>query len=271
MFDMNKEKFGAFVSALRKEKGMTQKELAAALFISDKAVSKWETGQSLPDVSLLIPLADIFGVTVTELLQGERIANTQSMPAEDVESLVKKAVTLAEETEGRRKANTRFRPLYITAVVFSAMQIAGLYYLLPADSVVIQNVTLLCVMAAAFGVYLFFFVKEKLPAYYDSNKIGFYADRGFKINIPGVSFNNSNWPYVVKALRYWVIITSTTAPLVAVGCLIFIYDVMKMVSFPLPMPFRNVNNWEFAVSMLLLALYLGGMLAAIYFPAKKYE
>lgn len=46
MFSIDKQKFGAFVATLRREKGITQKELAARLFISDKAVSKWETGVS---------------------------------------------------------------------------------------------------------------------------------------------------------------------------------------------------------------------------------
>ena len=68
MFEIDRTKFGAFVSALRKEKGYTQKELAEKLFISDKAISKWETGVSIPDTSLLIPLADLLGITVTELL-----------------------------------------------------------------------------------------------------------------------------------------------------------------------------------------------------------
>ena len=57
MFALDKEQFGSFVAQLRKEKGLTQKELAQRLFLSDKAVSKWETGNSLPDVSLLVPLA----------------------------------------------------------------------------------------------------------------------------------------------------------------------------------------------------------------------
>ena len=51
---------------------MTQKELAAKLNVSDKAVSKWERGLSCPDISLLSPLSNIFGVTVTELLDGKR-------------------------------------------------------------------------------------------------------------------------------------------------------------------------------------------------------
>ncbi len=63
MHEINKSQFGQFLSARRKEKGYTQKELAQKLFLSDKAVSKWERGISLPDISLLIPLSDILDVT----------------------------------------------------------------------------------------------------------------------------------------------------------------------------------------------------------------
>ena len=58
MFEIDKMQFGKFIAERRKEKGYTQKTLAQKLCVSDKAVSKWETGNSLPDVSLLIPLAD---------------------------------------------------------------------------------------------------------------------------------------------------------------------------------------------------------------------
>ena len=61
-FEMDKERFGAFVAGERRRLGVTQRELAQRLFISDKAVSKWERGLSLPDVSLLIPLAELLGV-----------------------------------------------------------------------------------------------------------------------------------------------------------------------------------------------------------------
>ena len=53
MFEIDKQKFGTFIAELRKEKGMTQRELAEKLFISDKAVTKWETAQSIPDITLL--------------------------------------------------------------------------------------------------------------------------------------------------------------------------------------------------------------------------
>ena len=61
MYEMDKAKFGAFVAQLRKEQGVTQKDLAQKLYISDKAVSKWETGVNTPDVALLIPLAELLG------------------------------------------------------------------------------------------------------------------------------------------------------------------------------------------------------------------
>ena len=74
MEQIDRERFGTFLSELRKEKSFTQQELADRLFVSNKAVSKWERGLSLPDISLLTPLADILGVTVAELLKGERLA-----------------------------------------------------------------------------------------------------------------------------------------------------------------------------------------------------
>ena len=64
--------FGDFLYELRKEKGMTQAELAEALGVTNKAVSKWETGEAMPETSLLLPISRIFGVTVDELLAGKR-------------------------------------------------------------------------------------------------------------------------------------------------------------------------------------------------------
>ncbi len=64
---MDKEKIGSFISALRKEKGMTQKDLADRLHVSDRTISKWERGAGLPDASLMIGLSDLLGITVNEL------------------------------------------------------------------------------------------------------------------------------------------------------------------------------------------------------------
>lgn len=71
MFEIDKKTFGIFLAEQRKAKGFTQRELAEKLFISDKAVSKWERGLSMPDIFLLVPLAEILDVSVTELLGRE--------------------------------------------------------------------------------------------------------------------------------------------------------------------------------------------------------
>ncbi len=70
---MNSIRCGKFIAELRKDKKWTQTELAQAVGVTDKAVSRWETGKGYPDVSILKPLADMLGVTVNELLNGERI------------------------------------------------------------------------------------------------------------------------------------------------------------------------------------------------------
>ena len=70
---MNNEKTGALIAELRKEKGLTQDQLGEQVFVSGKAVSKWERGLSFPSVDVLEKLAEVLGVTVTELLAGERI------------------------------------------------------------------------------------------------------------------------------------------------------------------------------------------------------
>ena len=73
---MNKYVTGAVIRRLREDKKMTQEELAAKLFVSSKAISKWETGAGFPDISLLEPLARALDISVIELLNGEKIRNT---------------------------------------------------------------------------------------------------------------------------------------------------------------------------------------------------
>ena len=66
---------GAVIRELREKKKLTQEELAEKIYVSGKAVSKWETGQGFPDISLLEPLAEALGISVIELLSGEDIRN----------------------------------------------------------------------------------------------------------------------------------------------------------------------------------------------------
>ena len=70
---MDAQKMGAFIAQCRKEKQMTQEQLAQRLQVTDKAVSRWERGAGYPDVTLLKPLALALDVSVAELLEGERL------------------------------------------------------------------------------------------------------------------------------------------------------------------------------------------------------
>ena len=74
---MEKNTIGSFLTALRKANGMTQKDLAERLNVSDKAVSRWERDESYPDITQIPIIADIFGITSDELLRGER-GNTEN-------------------------------------------------------------------------------------------------------------------------------------------------------------------------------------------------
>lgn len=70
---LNQEKIGKFIAERRKAQELTQKQLAEKLNVSDKAVSKWETGRSLPDNALLLDLCAMLSISVNELLSGERL------------------------------------------------------------------------------------------------------------------------------------------------------------------------------------------------------
>lgn len=72
---MNQYVTGAVIKQLREQKGLTQAELAAALDVSDKAISKWETGRGYPDITLLDPLAKALSISTIELLAGNSISN----------------------------------------------------------------------------------------------------------------------------------------------------------------------------------------------------
>lgn len=74
---MEPQKTGQFICILRKQRGLTQRELAEAIGVTDKAVSRWERGRGLPDVSLLSPLAGALGTSVTELLAGEPLSEEE--------------------------------------------------------------------------------------------------------------------------------------------------------------------------------------------------
>ena len=123
MTHIDKQAFGTFVAMLRKEKGITQKELAQRLFLSDKAVSKWETAASVPSIDLLIPLADLLGVTVTELLMCRRMEQDNALSAAQVEQVVKTAVSYSDKPPRAYQKNRKWGLIYILSLLIACLEL----------------------------------------------------------------------------------------------------------------------------------------------------
>lgn len=113
-------KTGAFIAQLRKEHHLTQKELAEKINVTDKAISRWETGKGLPEVSLLIPLADTLHVSVNELLTGERVE--QDKIIDNANKVIVETIT-----KSNRTVSTYDILLFI---IFCIIQLA-VFYILP--------------------------------------------------------------------------------------------------------------------------------------------
>ncbi|MEE1328561.1 MAG: helix-turn-helix transcriptional regulator [Oscillospiraceae bacterium] len=125
---MNQQKIGEFLKHLRKEQGLTQEQLAEAFYVSSRTVSRWETGSNMPDLEILIELADFYHVDIREIIDGER--KSENMDNETKDTLKKVAEYAVEEKNLQRK------PLYkatgwiaislIFAVVLFARETKGL-------------------------------------------------------------------------------------------------------------------------------------------------
>lgn len=147
---MNYNKIGLFLTSLRKEKNLTQAKLAEMLFVSEKTVSKWENGKSIPDTTILPKLCEIFGVTLNELLCGEK--NSAEKNSEQI------LFNLAKELEQKNKLiKTSMWFLMIVSIValLGGIIVAGLF--MPEgvwQLVVILGITILFLIPCFFALKL---------------------------------------------------------------------------------------------------------------------
>lgn len=122
---MNQMKIGTFLKALRKEKDLTQEQLAEQLNISGRTVSRWETGKNMPDISILVDLAEFYHVSIPEIIDGER--KSRRMHEEVKETVLK----LSDYTETvNQKIKKRLFLLTIIAllgmIAFIGIELSGL-------------------------------------------------------------------------------------------------------------------------------------------------
>lgn len=258
MFDIDKKDFGCFLAELRKEKGITQKELAEKLFVSDKAVSKWECGLSMPDITLLVPLSKILDVTVTELLECKRLENVEHLQMEKVDEIVNKAIACSqEEIQLEASKKKKMQIAFVICILLSCVEIMLLFVTgMTIGQLVGQNILTFLILGLIFGVWFCFFAKEKLPAYYDEQKISFYSQGFFQIHLAGVHFNNSNWKYIVQAGRIWSMAVLAGFPLLGL--------ILNAI-------LSNDILISGVISIIGFILGLGGLFIPMYVAAKKYE
>lgn len=251
MFNIDRQKFGAFIAMLRKEKGMTQKELAEQLFISDKAVSKWETGASVPNIDLLVPLADIMGITVTELLMCQRMEQDNALSATQVEQVVKAAISYSEKPKRTYQTNRKWGIFYLVSLLIACLELLVSLIM----GCMTMGLIIVMTMGAGLGIYFCFFAKEKLPSYYDENRVSVYTDGLFELSLPGLSFHNGNWGKILDVGRIWAI------------ALMVAYPVINYVESLL---FQGI--WLMVTDLFLpLFFILGGLFIPAYMVGKKYE
>lgn len=133
---MDQNKTGAYLKHLRKENGLTQEQLAEKFYVSSRTVSRWETGTNLPDVEMLVALADFYGVDIRELIDGERKSGLPDMEAR--ETLLKVA-EYAAEGEKQNNSITVYVALGVSislllcTVLFSTEATGLLYGIVPGD------------------------------------------------------------------------------------------------------------------------------------------
>jgi len=131
---MDQQKVGALLRALRKEKNVTQEQLAETLGVSNRSVSRWENGKTLPDFDLLLELAKYYGVGVGEILAGER--NVEIMDEKTEKTINKVAeYTSGEKDRLRKRIHLLFWAGTVGFLCFMAVDVLGLGGVSPYEEI----------------------------------------------------------------------------------------------------------------------------------------
>lgn len=163
---MDQIKVGNFIAQCRKEKNLTQMQLAEKLGITDRAVSKWETGKSMPDSSIMLDLCNVLEITVNDLLSGEVV--TMSNYNEKLEK------NLIETLKEKEKADKQLLALEIFIGVLVSVLLLSLVFV--AAFVHMANLLRICLIAIGLVVFIigvaFALRIEQTAGYYECAECG---------------------------------------------------------------------------------------------------
>ncbi len=161
---MNQVKIGKFIAECRKKENLTQMQLAEKLNITDRAISKWETGKAMPDSSIMLELCDILKISVNDLLSGEVV--TMENYNKQIEENLLEMTKQKQESDKRLLAIEIFVGVISVAVMFALVMIAGL-----AQMEEWLRVTLILIGFAPLLIAAPFMIKiEQTAGYYECAK-----------------------------------------------------------------------------------------------------
>ena len=123
---MDQKKIGAFLKDLRRERGITQEQLAEQLGVSGRTISRWETGNNMPDISLLVEIAEFFDVSIPEIIKGERKSEIMKEEAKEVAETMSDYAAAEKEQLVKSVRNLSIIGL-IALVVYMALDVTGVY------------------------------------------------------------------------------------------------------------------------------------------------
>ena len=163
---MDQVKIGKFIAACRKKANFTQMQLAEKLGITDRAVSKWETGKTLPDSSIMLELCSILGITVNDLLSGEVVSVDNY--SKKLENNLLEMVKQKEQSDKRLLFSEVFIGITATVVLFALVLLASF--------VPMSNGLRICLMVLGFVLFFagcFYALRiEQVAGYYECRLCG---------------------------------------------------------------------------------------------------
>ena len=166
---MDQKRIGAFIAQCRKEKSLTQMQLAELLGITNQAVSKWENGRGMPDVSLLQPLCDVLGISLNELFSGEHIsAEEYKGKAEENISRLFKEKQIANLKPVKSLFSICANVTLLVAGIELAVGLVGSFF----------NPAILEVMLLNVSVWLILFLASMIKLTHDKKKLKNMKDSG---------------------------------------------------------------------------------------------
>ncbi len=155
---MDQKKIGLFLKELRKEKKLTQEQLAEHLNMSDRTISRWETGTTLPDLSVLVELADFYDVDIREIIDGER--KRGEMNGEIKDTLVKAAQYAGEEKKKQLRKMRKIISLIILG--FGCFLMMAAFTVFPSESGWGAKFAILGAITSTVGTFLLL-EKHRIP------------------------------------------------------------------------------------------------------------